>query len=129
MTKTDYAENKVLDWCVGRSLAPISAYVALFTAAPSDTAPGTEVVGSGYTRKLTAPTDWTAAAAGSISNAVNLDFPSATSNYSAPVTHFGIMDAATGGNLLRWAALSAPRSFANTDTPRFAVGALVMTED
>lgn len=129
MSKSDYAENKVLDWCVGRAVSTITAYVALYTAAPSDSGGGTEVTGAGYARKATVTGDWTTASGGSISNAATLDFPAATANYPAAVTHFGILDAATSGNLIRWAALSASKTINNGDTPRFAAGGLVLTED
>ena len=129
MSKSNYAENKTLDWSVGRPVATITAYVALFTAAPSDTTSGTEVTGSGYTRKATASGDWGVATSGAISNIANIDFPVATSDYPAPVTHWGILDAPTGGNLIRWAALGTPKTIVSGDTPRFSVGALVLTED
>src|SRR4051794_888962 len=113
MSKSDYAENKVLDWCVGRSISPITPYIALFSAAPSDTGGGTEPTGiASYARKLTSGSDWATSSAGSVSNIVNLDFTQASANYPAPITHWGIFDAASGGNLIRWAALTTPRSFA-----------------
>ena len=44
------------------------------------------------------------------------------------VTHFGIFDAATSGNLLYWGALSASKAVGNTDTLTFAIGSIVVTE-
>jgi hypothetical protein len=130
MSKSNYAENKTLDWCVGRPVAQITAYVALFTAAPSDTTAGTEVTGAGYARKATIHgSDWGVATNGSISNIANIDFPLATSDYSAPVTHWGILDALTGGNLIRWAALTDPKTISAGETPRFSAGTLVLNED
>jgi len=52
---TDYTENLVLNWLLTTNSAtrPTAWYVALFTAAPSDTGGGTEVSGNGYARKVT----------------------------------------------------------------------------
>ena len=49
---TDYAENKLVDAVFrGQALgAPATFYVALFTTACSDSAPGTEVSGGSYAR-------------------------------------------------------------------------------
>jgi hypothetical protein len=45
------------------------------------------------------------------------------------VTHFGLFDAATAGNLLRWAPLATPKAITSGDNPNFAAGILVITED
>ncbi len=131
MSKTDYAENKVLELLVGKTaFATPTVYVALFTAAPSDAGGGTEVstTGTGYARKLTAAADWGAASAGSLSNAAAITFATATGSYG-PVTHWALMDAVTAGNMLRWAILGTAKSFVSGDIPQFAIGALVCTED
>lgn len=105
-----------------------TAYVGLFTAAPSDSGGGTEVTGGSYARKSTAGADWNAASGGSTSNANAITFVTATASWGT-VTHFGIFDAATAGNLLRWAALTTSKAIGNGDTASFAAGALVCTED
>ena len=131
MSKTDYAENKVLDHMTGKAAwGAVTAYVGLFTAAPSDAGGGTEVstTGTGYARKATAAADWNAAAAGSTSNANALTFAAATGSWGT-VTHFGLFDAATAGNLLRWAALGTSKAIGTGDTASFAAGALTLTED
>lgn len=129
MSKSDYLENKLLDHQVGKtSYTMPTAYVALFTAAPSDTGGGTEVTGGSYARKTTAGADWNAAASGSTSNANALTFPTATASWGT-VTHWGIYDASSAGNLLRWAALTTSKTIASGDTASFAAGALVLTED
>ncbi|NTV50931.1 MAG: hypothetical protein HGA20_14985 [Geobacteraceae bacterium] len=110
-------------------------YIGLLTAAPSDAGGGTEVTtsGSAYARKAVVQNDtnW-AAPAGTprvISNAVAIDFAVPTANWGV-VTHFGVYDAATAGNLLYWAALTNPKTINNADSaPSFAIGALTVTED
>lgn len=49
---TDYVENKIVDWMFrGQTFTPpASLYVGLLTAAPSDSAAGTEVTGGSYAR-------------------------------------------------------------------------------
>ncbi|HLY53943.1 MAG TPA: hypothetical protein VKS60_00215 [Stellaceae bacterium] len=107
---TDYAAKAILGHVVGKAaFAMPTAYVALFTAAPSDGAAGTEMSGSGYARKVTAAADWNAASGSdpsAISNANALAFAQATANWSA-ITAFALMDAATAGNMLVWGYLGA----------------------
>ena len=74
-SKSDYAELKVLELLVGKTaFSTPTAYVALYTATPSDSGGGTEVSGGSYARKSTAGSDWNAAASGSISNANAITF-------------------------------------------------------
>ena len=52
---SDYAENAALDWLMGGATPtrPSARYLALFTAAPSDSGGGTEMSGGGYARQST----------------------------------------------------------------------------
>ena len=127
--KSDYAENKVLELLVGKTGFTLpTAFVALFTAAPTDAGGGTEVSGGSYARKSTAGSDWNTAASGSINNANAITFVTPTAGWGT-VTHFALFDASSGGNMLGWAALTNSRTPASGDTVRFAAGALVLTED
>lgn len=105
-----------------------SVWVGLFTGAPSDAGGGTEVTGGSYARKSTAGADWAAAAAGSTSNANVITFVAATGLWG-DVTHFGLFDASTAGNLLRWAPLTTAKTIDSGDVASFPVGNLVLTED
>jgi len=129
MSKTDFAENKVLDHMLGKtSWTMPTAHVGLFTAAPSDAGGGTEVTGGSYARKATAGADWNAASGGSSSNANAITFVTASASWGT-VTHFGIFDAATSGNLLRWAPVTTQKTIGSGDTASFPAGSLVCTED
>ncbi len=129
MSKSDYAEAKVLDHMLGKTAWTMpTAYIALYTAAPSDAGGGTEVTGGAYARVTTSGASWNAASGGSTSNAAALTFPAATASWGT-VTHFGILDAATAGNLLRWGALTTSKTIGSGDTASFAIGALVCTEE
>ena len=126
---TDYTENKVLDHITGKTaFTKPTAYVALFTAAPSDAGGGTEVTGGSYARVATAGADWNAASAGATTNANAIAFPTATGSWGT-VTHFALMDASTAGNMLAWGALGTSKTVASGDTAQFAAGALSATLD
>jgi hypothetical protein len=123
----DYAENKILDHSVGKtSWTMPTAYVALYTAIPSDTGGGTEVTGGAYARYTTSGATWNAAASGSISNAVDITFPTATANWGT-ITGVAILDAATSGNFIWWGDLSATKVVNNGDVFKFLAGQLVAT--
>lgn len=107
---------------------PSTLAVGLFTAAPSDSGGGTEVSGGSYARVAVNPSDanWTAASAtdGVTTNATTITFPTPTANWGT-VTHFGIFDATSAGNLLFHGALTTPRVINSGDGPvAFAAGAL-----
>ena len=130
---SDYLEDALKEWFRGSAFpaATGSTYVALFTAAPSDSGGGTEVSGNAYARQALAKAagSWTAGAAGSgqISNTAAITFPAASPSGWGTITHFGIFDALTVGNLLIWGALSASKAVGAGDVFQFAAGQLVIT--
>lgn len=110
---------------------PSALYVSLHTADPTDAGTGTEVSGGSYARVQRDPLDanWTAASAtnGLTDNAAPITFPSPTANWGS-VTHFGIWDASTSGNLICFGALTTPKTINNGDAaPSFATGDLDIT--
>lgn len=126
--KSDYAENKVIDHMLGvATFAAVTPYVALMTAAPSDSGGGTECAYGSYARVATSG-KFGAASGGSSANTSEIAFPEGSSG-SETATHFAIYDASTSGNLLGWNALTTSRAVGSGITPRFAIGALVYTED
>lgn len=129
MSKTDYLENKVLDHTTGKtSYTMPSVWVGLFTATPGDAGGGTEVTGGSYARKATTGTDWAVASGGATSNAAVLTFPTPSAPWGT-VGWFGLFDASTSGNLLRWAALTTAKDIGAGDVASFPIGNLVLTED
>lgn len=132
---SDYLENKLIDWLFrgGAFTPPAGLYFALFTAAPTDAGGGTEVAGGGYARASLAPSasNWqdtsggTAATStgtsGTTKNAVQVNFPTATANWGT-VTHVALFDAATGGNMLDWGALTTPQAINSGGTYDFPAG-------
>ena len=126
-SKADYLENKLLDnvLCVASFTQPTAVYSALFTVIPSDSTGGTEVTtaASGYTRLATT---FSTAAAGAAYNTTAKTYATAAAAYT--VVGYGIMDAATGGNLLYWATVTT-LAIAINDQATFAVSAIAVTED
>jgi len=115
----------------GSYTKPTVLAVALFTAAPSDAGGGTEVTGGSYARVQRDPLDanWSApdGTGGLTDNVAALTFPTPTANWGV-VTHFGIFDATSAGNLLFHGALTTPKTINNGDpAPAFAIGALDVT--
>lgn len=129
---SDYLENKLLDHAFGGGdfTRPATVYLALFTAAPSDAGGGTEVSGNAYARVAVTnnATNFPAASGGAKANGTAITFPQATGSWGT-VTHFGIFDAASAGNLLGWNALTASKTIDAGDTPSYAVGSLSLTLD
>lgn len=124
---SDYAEKLLLDWMMtsGSATRPTAWYVALYTAAPSDSGGGTEVSTGGYARQSVA---FSAASSpgGTTSNSGEVSFTASGGNYGT-VTHMGIFDAASSGNLLWHGALTASKTVADGDTLTFAAGNIDLT--
>ena len=125
---TDYLENKVLLHVFGGSAytAPSTLYVGLFTAAPSDTGGGTECSGGSYARKSMPNMTVSGTSPTQATNGAAVEFATSTGSWGT-VTHCGVFDAATSGNLLGWASLTASKTVASGDVFRFDAGDLDIT--
>ncbi len=126
---SDYLETQIGNVLFRTQTAwkPAAIYLALFTAAPSDSGGGTEVTGGSYARVAVTQLDvnWNAPSAGDglFSNVGDIAFPTPTANWGT-ITHFGIFDASTAGNLLIWGALTTSKTVNNGDpAPKFTGGA------
>lgn len=125
--KTTYLANKILNLvCRNTSYTPpANAYLALFTASPGESGSLTdEVAGGSYARQ--AITFGSAASSGAISNTVAVTFSGMP---AATVTHVGICDAATAGNVLYYKALSSSVPIALNDDYTLPIGNITLTED
>ena len=124
---SDHAESLLLDWLMtnGSATRPTAWYVALYTAAPSDSGGGTEVSGNGYAREAV-----TFAAAtspgGTTSNSGAVSFTASGGDWGS-ITHIGIHDALSGGNLLWHGAMTASKTVADGDTLEFSIGNIDLT--
>lgn len=124
---SDFAEKLLLDWLMttGTATRPTAWYLALYTAAPSDSGGGTEVSGSGYSRQAIS-FDAASSPAGTTQNSALVEFEASGGSWGT-VTHIGIFDAATSGNLLWHGALTTARTVGDGDKLQFAVGAVELT--
>lgn len=124
---SDYAEKAVLDWLMGGATPtrPSARYLALYTAAPSDSGGGTEMSGGGYARQAVT-CDAATSGAGTCSNNNALTFTISGVD-PQPFTHAGIFDAVSGGNLLWQGPLAASKDLGDGDQIVFAAGELDFT--
>ena len=124
MSFTNFLETEILDHVFAGAAytAPGTKYIGLFTAAPGETGGGTEVSGNGYTRKSIA----FATSGATTSNNAAVEFPTATGTWGT-ITHVGIFDAASSGNLMVYATLTASKTVASGDVFRVPSGDLDIT--
>ena len=122
---SDYAENKLLDHILGTTsfTMPTTVYVGLSTGSFGDDNSGTELTGNGYARKSIS---FGAASSGTASNDAAVEFAAATGSWGT-VSHFGLYDASTGGNLLIHGALTASKVIATGDILKIAIGDMDIT--
>jgi len=124
---SNYSEKLLLDWLMttGSATRPTAWYVALFTAAPSDSGGGTEVSGSGYARQ-SVTFDAASSPGGTTQNSTAATFTASGGSFGT-VTHIGIFDSLTTGNLLWHGAMTASKTVADGDTLEFAIGNIDLT--
>lgn len=121
---SNYLENKVLLHVFGGTsyTAPTTLYLALYTSDPGDGNTGTECSGTAYARQTITFTVVTDTA----SNNAAVEFPVAGSSWGT-ITHVGILDQLTSGNLLAHGALTASKAIASGDVFRVENGDLDIT--
>ena len=124
MSFSDYLETEVLEFAFTTSggTRPTAWYLALFTAAPSDRGGGTEVSGGAYARQSVTFT----VSGNTATNSAEIEFPVATANYGS-VTHVGVFDASSAGNLLAHAALTSSKTIETGDAFRVQASELDIT--
>jgi len=126
---SDYLEQKIINHVLRNTAYTTpgtSIYVALFTSDPTDAGTGTEVSGTSYARVQV--TAWDSPASRATANTNTITFAQAGSNWGT-VTHVGILDASSAGNLLFHGALTASKTVDSGVTFSIAAGALDITLD
>tara|TARA_B100000809_G_C14682802_1_gene367539 strand:- start:149 stop:529 length:381 start_codon:yes stop_codon:yes gene_type:complete len=124
MSFTNFLETEILDHVFAGAAytAPSTKYIGLFTAAPGETGGGTEVSGSAYARQTMA----FATSGDTTSNSSAVEFPTATGSWGT-ITHVGIFDAVSSGNLMVYATLTASKAITTGDVFRVPSGDLDIT--
>lgn len=122
---SNYLENALINATLRNTsyTSPAIVYVGLYTSDPTDANSGTEVSGGSYAR--TAVT-FGAPSNGVSTNSAAVEFPQATGSWGT-VTHIGILDASTSGNLLYHTPLDASKTIASGDIFKIATGSLSVT--
>lgn len=133
---TDAFEVEILKIITGQATSivtttPITPYLALFTAAPTDAAGGTEATGGGYAR-VSSASKWAAptSGAGTVTNNATISFTTFTGTVSSGSAFVAcaIFDASTSGNMLGWADLTdITKTGANGDTISFPASSITIT--
>jgi len=110
---SNYLENALINGTLRGSsyTAPTTTYLALYTSDPTDADTGTEVTGGSYVRQAIT---FSAPSNGATSNSSAIEFPQCTADWGI-ITHVGIRDAVTTGNLLYHTPLDASKTISNGD--------------
>ena len=128
MSLSNTFETNVLTWLfTGDAVTrPSAFYIALFTSNPAEDASGTEVSTSGtaYARQSATFT----VSGNEATNSAAIEFPTATASYGT-VTHIGVFDAASAGNLIAYAALTTSKAIDTGDVLRLPANDLDITMD
>ena len=127
---SNYMEEKIVEHFLRNNAItpPATVYLALFESDPGEATAGTETAFTSYARQSST---WTALDANvQTKNSATITFP-ANGNASASVTitHICLFDAATNGNRLLYAQLSAPKTLSPGDVLSFAANAIVFGID
>ncbi len=134
---SDYVENQILDFYLnqgtgagGSITAPSNIYLGLHTADPTDAGSGAEVStsGTGYGRvEITDKFSNASGTGGSLSSNADITGFTADGANWGTITHIGIWDASTSGNLLFHTALDSSATVNNGDSFQISSGNLTVT--
>jgi len=122
---SNYLENALINATLRNTAytSPSTVYVGLFTSDPTDAGSGTEVSGGSYARVAVT---FGAPSNGASTNSAAVEFPQATGDWGT-ITHIGILDALTSGNLLYHTALDNSKVIQTGDIFKIATGNLSVT--
>lgn len=123
---SNYLENALINATLRNTTytSPAVVYAGLFTSDPTDAGSGTEVSGGSYARKaitFAAPSNGV-----TTNSAAACEFDQATGSWGT-ITHFGIFDALTSGNLLYHGALTVSKTIASGDVFKFPTSSVSVT--
>ena len=122
---SNFLENALINAVLRNTTytSPATVYVSLYLTDPTDADSGTEVSGGSYARTavtMGAPSD------GVTTNSADVTFPTCTSSWGT-VTHIGIHDASTAGNLLFHTILDTAKTIDSGDIFKITTGNLSVT--
>lgn len=122
--KSSYLRDKIIKHVLGEAsyTMPTNVYLALYTTNPTVADTGTEVTGGSYARQQLS----FASASGGVK--VSNTSETFTSMPTTTVTHWGIRDASSGGNLLYFGAFDLPIALTSGNNLPIASGDIVIGE-
>ena len=122
---SNYLENALINATLRATTftSPATVYVSLHTADPTDAGTGTEVSGGSYARQSAS---FASPSNGASATDADITFPQATGSWGT-VSHIGIWDALTTGNLLYHTQLDASKTIDVGDIFKIASGSLTVT--
>jgi len=122
---SNFLEDKFLDVTLkgGTAYNVSTPHLALFITDPTDAGSGTECSWSGYARQTMA---FGTISGGSVTTSSEITFPPVAGS-DVTITHIGVYDALTNGNLLYHTSLDSSKVLAATDTMSVAAGGVSVT--
>jgi hypothetical protein len=122
--KSAYLRSRLVKHALGDTsfTMPTNTYLALYTADPTVDDTGTEVTGGSYARKLLS---WGTEDNGILPTDAVADF---TDLPTATITHWGIRDASSAGNLLYFGRFEFPLAVTAGQDLAFAAGDIYIAE-
>lgn len=128
MSFSNFLETELLDHVFANNAytSPSAVYVGLFTSNPDEDGSGSEVSTSGtaYVRQSASFT----VSGNTATTDAAVEFPTATASWGS-ITHIGIYDAESAGNLLAYSALDAAKTISSGDVLRIPTGDIDITLD
>ena len=122
---SNYLENALINATLRNTSysSPATVYVSLHTADPTDAGTGTEVSGGSYVRKAAT---FAAPSNGVSATSADVTFDQATASWGT-ITHIGIWDAESTGNMLYHTPLTTSKTIDSGDIFKIASGSLTVT--
>ena len=122
---SNFLENALINAVLRNTTytSPATVYVSLYTTDPTDADTGTEVSGGSYARTSVT---FGAPSNGVSTNSADVTFPTCTASWGT-VTHIGIHDASTAGNLLFHTPLDTSKTIDSGDIFKITSGNLSVT--
>jgi hypothetical protein len=122
---SNYLENALINVTLRATsyTAPTTVYVALYTSDPTDADTGTEVTGGSYARTSVT---FAAPSNGVSTNSADVTFPTCTAGWGT-ITHIGLRDASTAGNLLYHTPLDSSKTIDTGDIFKISTSNLSVT--
>jgi len=122
---TTYGENAALNSLFG-SGSPATAYLAIYSAAPTKAGGGTEITNVARKAVTNNDTNFPAASSG-VKKLHVAQTSAAASGACAEATHWGIHSHGSSDQLMAWGAITVPFTCGVGDSYTFAVDALTIT--